>query len=417
MSLLVRRFALFLVLWTSPAWGWGFDGHRRLASMLHEPLPSSLCLRQWLAARQTAALQDSACDPDRWRYPSAGAEYDPNEWPNHYLEIDWTNPLSSYPRTWTGVEARFGASALRNGRVPFRVEEMAARLVDDFRSKDSQRILTTVFLLSHYVTDAFSVLHDTRNFDPNGLHSRWESDMLNAPTRRDALAAAAVGWYGTPGRADPRHNVFDIVAVGNGLLAPLMAFDEANPNDLAGLFNASKDLTARRWGDALTVLSSIVWTAWADAGAPELSGFSSNCSRATPSEEVVLQGYPVPGGFTHPADPGNDAGQGGGAQPGEDAGAGGGGGAQSTEDAGPGTGGPKEVPCGCASTGGAGTALWAALLLLARRSQSVGALVEESADDAPPRSPALASRKAWDLATIQATAQSPQLHRSKRAPW
>ncbi len=289
------RSAALVVLLPACALAWGFDGHRRLASKLEEPLPGGSCLRQWLSMKQTAALQDSACNPDRWRGT------DPSEWPRHFLEVDWVSPVSDYPREWSDAQVKLGAYAEPDGTVPWRVEAYYWKLVAAFRAKDVAAILDTTFVLSHYVTDAFSVLHDTKNADPNnGLHARWESDMLNVPSNLNGVTALAQTYYGTPGRADPRNNVFDVVILGNGLVNTLVQADTANTGNPAGFYAAVKELTARRWGDALTVLASMVWTAWADAGAPELPGFSTTCSRATPATEITLVGYPIAGGFTHP---------------------------------------------------------------------------------------------------------------------
>jgi hypothetical protein len=122
----VRR---LLILWFAlsslPAAAWGFDGHRRLAATMQDPLPTGLCLRAWFRSRQTSALQNRACDPDRFRYMSAGANYDPNEGPRHYLEIDWVTPSPSYPRDFVQVQQLLGnRNAVNNGLVPWRVEAL-----------------------------------------------------------------------------------------------------------------------------------------------------------------------------------------------------------------------------------------------------------------------------------------------------
>ncbi|MEW5740367.1 MAG: hypothetical protein AB1938_15670 [Myxococcota bacterium] len=343
-----RLGALTTLLFPALALAWGFDGHRKLSSMMQDPLPANSCLRQWLSARQTADLQDSSCDPDRWRYTSAGAAYDPNEWPRHFLEVDWVNPITDYPRDYDAVIARVGSlNATRNGTVPWRVEELYRRLVDDFRSRDTSRILTTAFILSHYVTDAFSVLHDTKNSDPNnGLHARWESDMLQSSANLNGVATAAVGYYGTVGRADPINNIFDIILVGNGLVNTLIAADSSSTTT-AQLYAATRELTARRWGDALTLLASLLWTAWAEAGSPELTGFTSGCSRAVPTGEIVLRGYPPPMGFTHP-----DGGAGGGSGGGGGGGGGSGGGVAGGAGGGSATGGGAGGGAGGSGFGG-----------------------------------------------------------------
>lgn len=289
---------LFFVAWVTPSlcFGWGFTAHRRLASLIQAPLPAQSCLKAWLSSKQSAAWQDTACNPDRWRYMDS-PQYDPNEWSRHYLEIDRINPPLAYPREWAEVQTTFGPYAVKNGQVPFRVEDMYGQLVEAFRAKNEQQVLTLAFLLSHYVTDSFSLLHDTLNFDPNGLHSRWETDMFSTSANLNGISQLAASYYGTPGTLDPRYATFDVVLVGNAQLPALLAADTANPT-MPAFYAAVKDLTARRWGDALTVLSSLLWQAWADAGAPELSGFSASCSRAKPSEPARIIGYPVAGGFT-----------------------------------------------------------------------------------------------------------------------
>lgn len=297
----MSRWLLLLLAAPNLCFAWGFDGHRRLASMMHEPLPANHCLTTWFSSRQTTALQDRSCDPDRDR------NTDPTEAPRHYLEIDWVNPPQSYPRDWQAALDQLRQNATRNGTVPWRVEEQYAGLVAAFRARDVNQILDRAFYMSHYVTDSFSVLHNTRNFDPNdGLHARWESDMLNVTANLNAIRDQARMLYGTPGRIDPRYATFDIVLVGNPLVASLIAADVAAGGLDAGgggyqrqvLFTQSRDLTARRWADALTVMASLLWQAWADAGAPDLPGFTTGCARTTPMAPAVLRGYPVPGGWT-----------------------------------------------------------------------------------------------------------------------
>jgi hypothetical protein len=269
--------------------------------MLQEPLPAGHCLRSWYQARQTSALQNRACDPDRLR------STDSAEGVRHYLEIDWVTPAASYPREWSIAMAQLRQFATRNGIVPWRVEEQYEALVAAFRTKDPSQILDQTFFMSHYVTDSFSVLHDTKNFNPNdGLHERWESDMLNSSANIDAISAATRTFYGTPGTIDPRNAIFDIVLVGNDLVSQLVAADVAAGGLDAGgggyrrsvLFEQSRDLTARRWADALTVLASLIWMAWAEAGSTDLPGFEMGCSKTVPVTVAVLRGFPVPNGWT-----------------------------------------------------------------------------------------------------------------------
>lgn len=286
---------LCLSLLPATGLGWGFAGHRKLASKLAEPLPAG-CLKGWLATQAAkSSFQDQACDPDRWRGT------DTSEWNRHFLSIDWAQPPSSYPREWDGVVQRFGQFAERNGTVPFRVEEFHGRLVQAFQQGDSAGAATLVAHLSHYATDAFSPYHDTKdtnpklnNTDTEGAHGRYESDMLEVSANMTALLSKAATYYGTVGRVDPRHHTFDVVLVGNPLAATVTEAYRSGNGALAPLYSATSDLTARRFGDALTFTASLVATAWVDAGRPSLSGMASGCSKDLQLGTLTLRGYALP---------------------------------------------------------------------------------------------------------------------------
>jgi hypothetical protein len=271
--------------------------------MLHEPLPQNHCLKNWFAAKQTYTLQNHACDPDRWRL-SSNAQYDPDEAPRHYLDVDRISPPQSYPREWDEVLRVFTKYAVGNGRVPWRVEEYYGKLVKAFEARDTSAILDITCVMSHYVTDSFSILHNTSNFNPGGkLHSRWETDMLNVESQLNEISSESRRYFGAPGTLDARYAIFDMVLVGNSLVPSLIQANDKYPTDEAAFYREVKEMTARRWGDALTLLSSLVWSAWAQAGVPSLEGFENACSLSRPTQQLSLIGYPPPGGFT-PSDAG-----------------------------------------------------------------------------------------------------------------
>ena len=312
--------ALSLLLLPAAAFGWGYAGHRKLAGKLAEPLPSG-CLKSWLATQAAkTAFQEQACDPDRWR------ETDAAEGARHFLDIDWAQPPESYPRDWDAIVQRFGQYAEKNGTVPFRVQEFHGKLVTAFQSGDSAAAATVVAQLSHYATDAFSPYHDTKDANPKlnnldnvGAHARYESGMLEVSANMAALLGKAATFYGTVGRPVLPSQVFDVVLVGNPLAAEVTAAYRQGNGDKAALFTATSDLTARRFGDALTFTASLVASAWVDAGSPTLPGMPSGCSKNVPSGELVLRGYPLPPPAPPDAGvpPGQDAGEPGGQDAGE----------------------------------------------------------------------------------------------------
>ncbi len=120
----------------------------------------------------------------------------------------------------------------------------------------------------------------------------------------DDLTQAGRRYFGRAGAIDPKNSIFDIVIVGNAQVSNLYAANAATLNDLSALYLQTKDVTARRWGDATTVLASLVWTAWSAAGAPRLDGFVSGCSTEAVSKPVEIVGLPPVGGWTWSLDGG-----------------------------------------------------------------------------------------------------------------
>lgn len=360
------------------AWSWGFAGHRKLASKIYEPLPGADtqgCLKMWLKTQATQySFQDAACDPDRWR-ETTSANYDPAEPPRHYLDIDYATPIESYPRDWNAVVAKFGNYADDNGQVPWRVEDYYNQLVTLFRNKDSAGAALHIARFTHYLDDPFSPLHDTKNSFPSlgagdtvGGHTRYESDMLQVSSYLTTISNNANSYYGTVGRADPKNNIFDAIIVGNPLSAVVANAYTQNNGDLQALFNATNNLTSRRWGDALTLIASVISSAWVDAGKPMLTGMQSGCVADVPQGEMRLVGYPLP---VAPDAGTPDSGTGGGSGGGGGAGGGAGGGGSFNGTGGGGGGDPTTTePVGCQGCGGAGAILFlpfVGLALIRRR--------------------------------------------------
>lgn len=293
---LANALALLVAIVPALASAWGFAAHRELTSRLHEPLAES-CLKALVTVKQSSAFQDDSCDPDRWR------DTDANEWPRHFVQLDRVDPPSDYPREYDDAVAHFGSdyNARRNGTVPWRVEERYALLVAAFRSGDEARAMKEIAYLSHYVTDAFSPLHDSATFDhrisetdTDGMHKRYETLMFSSSSELNAVADEARQFYGTIGRVEPRDGIFDIALTGQPLAAHVAAADRAANGDTAELLRRTRDFTARRFGDSLTLLASLVGSAWVDAGSPRLPSMPQDCSPEMAQGALVLLGHPLP---------------------------------------------------------------------------------------------------------------------------
>ena len=100
-------------------------------------------------------------------------------------------PFKNVPREWNAVVEKYGAElANRNGRLPWRAEEVFNQMVDMFTSMsrptpsyagDNVRYLAAI--LAHYVEDAHMPFHAVEAYDgqPNqrGIHTRTRESNLS----------------------------------------------------------------------------------------------------------------------------------------------------------------------------------------------------------------------------------------------
>ena len=157
------------------AGAWGFAAHRMVNARAIETLPAPL--RAWYTGN-AAWVAEHAIDAD--------LERDRSDDPDHFLDFD---AFGAYPFPDVGEDEaehlrRFGAEARAKGRVPWRIAEDYRDLVAAFRAGDLARVLRRSASVAHLIADAHVPLHATLNHDgqltgQRGLHSRWESELID----------------------------------------------------------------------------------------------------------------------------------------------------------------------------------------------------------------------------------------------
>jgi hypothetical protein len=131
--------------------------------------------RAWFNGRE-AEVCDHASDPDHWKQ-------DRKEGPRHFLDMEPYGDPEHPPRTLEEARAKAGDDYYRLGVVPWIIQDRWQDLVDAFRSGDSTRVALATAILGHYIGDAHVPLHTTVNHDgqftnQRGIHSRWESGLV-----------------------------------------------------------------------------------------------------------------------------------------------------------------------------------------------------------------------------------------------
>jgi len=288
--------ALALLASVAPAHAWGGLGHRTIAGAWVESLPWPL---DGLAADE-AWVVDHVLDPDTRKSTV------PGEGVRHYIDID------AYPEYHAGtlphdravLESWYGAAQVEQwGVVPWAVGEVTDSLTVAMATGRWDRARLWIADLCHYVGDLHQPLHCTLNYDGqltgnNGIHSRYETRLLDLNAGALILAPGAVTYL-----ADPVDAAFAIagasqVAAAAVLTADTQARAAAGGSTSSGtyyaeLWSRTQTLTLARLDGAALSTASFIYTAWADAGFPPVPNATVDVSVDAP-RVLTLTAGPTP---------------------------------------------------------------------------------------------------------------------------
>ena len=278
---------------------WGFWAHQRINRIAVFTLPPEMI---GFYKTNIEYITAHAVDPDKRRYA-----FD-EEAPRHYIDLDHYGkyPYDTIPRKWNDAVAKFSEDTLMAyGIVPWHVEVMYYRLVDAFKAKDANRILKISADIGHYIGDAHVPLHTTENYngqqtDQVGIHGLLESRLPEVFGNNYDFFV---------GKADyvdkPLDFMWKTVLQSNKALDSVFAFEkQASMNVGSDLkyaieqkgaqsirvysqeFSAEysrllNGLVERRMRQAIIAVGSLWYTAWVDAGQPEIN----NLTLKEPNEE------------------------------------------------------------------------------------------------------------------------------------
>lgn len=249
-----------------------------------------------------AFITEHSTDPDKRRYAVL------EEGPRHYIDIDnyGKYPFPELPRDYKEAVAKFGeAKVIENGIAPWHIQIMLQRLTNAFKQKNYAAILKNSAELGHYIADAHVPLHASNNHngqltDQKGIHGFWESripellaekkfdffigkaqyiknpgEFIWARVLESSLAADSVLRFEKelsikfPGETkysfEPRNNVV------------IKQYSSAYSIEFDRMLNG---MVERRMRQSIFAIASFWYTAWVNAGQPNLKdlvdkGFSA----------------------------------------------------------------------------------------------------------------------------------------------
>jgi hypothetical protein len=272
-----------------PSYCWGFYAHQKINYYAVFLLPPEMMV---LYKPNINFLSEHAVDPDKRRYAV------PEEGPRHYIDIDHYGkyPYDSLPRKWNDAIAKFGEDNLNKyGIVPWHIQTMLVRLTAAFKEKNFSKIMKTSAEMGHYISDAHVPLHTNSNHNgqytnQRGIHGFWESRVpeLLAEKEFDFFIGKAA-YIKTPGdfiwkRVLESAKAADSVLLFEKELSKKFAadkkyaFEERSGKTIRQYSSAftiafNKKLNGmveRRMRQSIYAIASFWYTAWVNAGQPDL---------------------------------------------------------------------------------------------------------------------------------------------------
>ena len=286
--------AVILLLLYHNSFCWGFYAHRKINYFAVFLLPPEMMV---LYKPHIDFLEEHAVDPDKRRYAIA------EEGPRHFIDIDHYGsfPYDSLPRKWNDAVARYSEDTLRAyGIVPWWLQIMLYRLTDAFKEKSQSKILKLSAEIGHYVADSHVPLHATTNHngqytDQKGIHGFWESRIPELLAEKE--------WDFFIGKAEFLKNPADFIwarVLESGAAADtVLKFEKqlslSFSSDQRYSFEERNGVTVRQYSSAYTrayndvlrgmverrmrqsifAVASFWYTAWVNAGQPDLTKLSN----------------------------------------------------------------------------------------------------------------------------------------------
>ncbi len=264
---------------------WGFFGHKKINRMAVFTLPPEMITFYKLHIDYLAKHSTDA--DSRKRAVEGEAE-------KHYIDLDHygDKPFEVIPKKWKDAVEKFTEDTLNKyGTVPWHIDLMVLRLTEAFKEKNIDKILHCSANLGHYLADAHVPLHTTENYNgqltgQQGIHSFWESRIPEL---------FAEQWDFFTGRAvyieNINENTWKIVKESFLAKDSVLRFEselsakwsidkkyshtgkkKVYSQEFSEAYNKKLNgMVERRMRSAIHALGSYWYTAWVDAGQPDLN--------------------------------------------------------------------------------------------------------------------------------------------------
>lgn len=271
---------------------WGFAGHQRINEFAVYLLAPEL---QAVFIQHLPYLISQSVAPDQRRYAVEA------EAARHYIDLDHyyskgQDPFWNLPQNWQeAIDCHSEDTLQAYGIVPWHVVRMKYRLQKAFETQDLTLILKYAAEIGHYIADAHVPLHTTENYNGQltnqyGIHGLWESRLIE-------LQAAHYNYWIGKARYLPsvQKEIWAAVRASHAALDSVLIFEKQVSAQIGSAEKYSYEqrgsvltkvysrkfctayhkslngMVERRLRAAILMVSSVWYSAWVDAGQPDLS--------------------------------------------------------------------------------------------------------------------------------------------------
>jgi hypothetical protein len=280
---------LFLVL-PSKVQSWGFYAHKTINFAAIFTLPPEMF---GFYKQHAHLIREMAVNADKRRYIID------EEAVRHYLDADFYEasvPLDTIPHHFDSAVAKYSLdTVLAHGIVPWHIVRVKAWLTHAFMEHDVEAILKLSADIGHYIGDLHVPLHSTHNYNgqltnQHGIHGFWESRLPELFSNDYDLFVGKAKYFDNVStqvwiRFEQSYAAKDSVLEIERRLGEAVKADKKYSYELRGQSTVKtySQLYSRAYHDALNnmvenrlrssieFVGSMWFTAWVDAGQPNLS--------------------------------------------------------------------------------------------------------------------------------------------------
>jgi hypothetical protein len=296
--------ALFCITGTSSLlYAWGIWGHQHISHAAVLALPPEMRVFFY---NHIDYITEESTVPDVRKYTMSDRE----EFGRHFIDVEFfgDKPFEILPKTWKEAKARYSSDTLqKSGILPWYMQEMQTKLTTAFKDRRKDAILFLSADLAHYIADAHMPLHTSLNHDgqltdQRGIHAFWEARLpelfgnaynFSTPQAQYFPDVVAESW----------RIIRESNAAADTLLSSERALKARFPKDQIWQLDSNKTVKKNSYGQPLhtleyakayhTALNGMVerqmraaivatasfwYTAWVNAGKPNLTDLDSEAT-------------------------------------------------------------------------------------------------------------------------------------------